>query len=125
MLAAVCFAAAAAYPQGDYAGEESYAAPTYGKTAGYVAPVAHYPKGQVKIQVIGHHISHSSIYFTPFLASIRDGGIVCAVQVYRGPSKGYAKDYGKDAKGYGYDDYSFAPWGYYFTQPEDLKGYGY
>jgi len=95
VLAAVCFAAAAAYPQGDYAGEESYAAPTYGKTAGYVAPVAHYPKGQVKIQV------------------------------YRGPSKGYAKDYGKDAKGYGYDDYSFAPWGYYFTQPEDLKGYGY
>lgn len=30
------------------------------------------------------------------------------IQVYRGPSKG---------KGY----HVFAPWGYYFTQPEDYK----
>ncbi|XP_043188490.1 uncharacterized protein LOC122366457 [Amphibalanus amphitrite] len=34
------------------------------------------------------------------------------IQTYRGPSKGY-----------GYD--VFAPWGYYVTQPEDDKGYGY
>lgn len=34
------------------------------------------------------------------------------IQVYRGPSK---------TKGY----HSFAPWGYYFTQPEDYKKKGY
>ncbi|XP_037083273.1 uncharacterized protein LOC119103744 [Pollicipes pollicipes] len=34
------------------------------------------------------------------------------IQTYRGPSKGH-----------GYD--VFAPWGYYVTQPEDDKGYGY
>ncbi len=43
------------------------------------------------------------------------------VQVYRGPNKAY----GKDVKGYGYDDGAFAPHGHYFTQPEDEKGYGY
>ena len=34
------------------------------------------------------------------------------IQVYRGPSKN---------KGY----HSFAPWGYYFTQPEDYHKKGY
>ena len=38
------------------------------------------------------------------------------IQVYRGPNKEYGK---------GYDDGSFAPWGFYVTQPEDNKAYGY
>lgn len=36
-------------------------------------------------------------------------------QVYRGPNKEYGKGYDKD---------SFAPWGFYVTQPEDNKPYG-
>ncbi|XP_063605603.1 uncharacterized protein LOC134780694 [Penaeus indicus] len=35
------------------------------------------------------------------------------IQVYRGPNK----------EKIGYDH--FAPWGFYFTQPEDYKPYGY
>ncbi|EFX82701.1 hypothetical protein DAPPUDRAFT_316561 [Daphnia pulex] len=37
------------------------------------------------------------------------------MQVYRGPNKEYGKGYDKD---------SFAPWGFYVTQPEDNKPYG-
>jgi hypothetical protein len=37
-------------------------------------------------------------------------------QVYRGPNKEYGKG--------GYDKDSFAPWGFYVTQPEDNKPYG-
>jgi hypothetical protein len=42
------------------------------------------------------------------------------IQTYRGPSKGYEGGKG----GYG-GDYGFAPWGFYATQPEDHKAYGY
>ncbi len=42
------------------------------------------------------------------------------IQVYRGPTK----DYGGGGKGYD-KGYGFAPWGFYVTQPEDNKGYGY
>jgi hypothetical protein len=41
------------------------------------------------------------------------------IQVYRGPSKGY-----ESGKG-GYGGEGFAPWGFYATQPEDNKAYGY
>ena len=44
---------------------------------------------------------------------------VCHQQVYRGPNKEYGKGYDG-----AYDD-SFAPWGFYVTQPEDNKAYGY
>lgn len=37
------------------------------------------------------------------------------IQVYRGPNVGYGKG--------GYHDDSFAPWGYYNTQPADLPAY--
>jgi len=49
------------------------------------------------------------------------------IQVYRGPDS-YPKGYeskGYDKGGYGHDDGAFAPWGYYVTQPEDDKPYGY
>ena len=49
------------------------------------------------------------------------------MQVYRGPDS-YPKGYeskGYDKGGYGHDDGAFAPWGYYVTQPEDDKPYGY
>jgi len=38
------------------------------------------------------------------------------IQVYRGPNVAYGKD------AYGHED-SFAPWGYYNTQPADLPPY--
>jgi hypothetical protein len=41
------------------------------------------------------------------------------IQVYRGPSKGY-----ESGKG-GYGGEGFAPWGFYATNPEDNKAYGY
>ena len=39
--------------------------------------------------------------------------------MYGGPDKEYGKGYDK---GYGE---AFAPWGFYVTQPEDDKAYGY
>merc|ERR1711928_191396 len=47
------------------------------------------------------------------------------IQVYRGPDEHKGYDKGYDKGGYGYDDGAFAPWGYYVTQPEDDKPYGY
>lgn len=45
--------------------------------------------------------------------------------MYRGPDEHKGYDKGYDKGGYGYDDGAFAPWGYYVTQPEDDKPYGY
>ena len=47
-----------------------------------------------------------------YFATVLTPTVPAVPQTYRGPSKGY-----------GYD--VFAPWGYYVTQPEDDKGYGY
>lgn len=43
------------------------------------------------------------------------------IQAYRGPSS-KSGDYGKSGD---YDNYGFAPWGFYVNQPEDNKAYGY
>lgn len=81
-----------------------------------VAMVAAYPQGYDA----PYEAAPSSGYAAPAYkggAGYANGRV--KMQVYRGPSKGYE---GKG--GYG-GDYGFAPWGFYVTQPEDNKAYGY
>lgn len=107
-MAAVFIAAVAA--QGGYKAPE-YAAPSYAAPAAYGGDYKP-ANGRVKIQVTWL----LTLILPPAFRDVTSGRLL---QVYRGPNKEYGKGYDK-----GYDG-AFAPWGFYVTQPEDNKGYGY